>query len=297
MLTIVKMAQDTCGTRRLQHMLEGGLTDHSGQILTEVTQNLTALMFNRNSIWVARSCFKLLLSASRTLGTSMPEIGQRFTRAACDGVFKHWEELVRGRTSQFSYRMVMWTMEFLYMQKMEGELQKICRNALNFEQQLVSSNYGHHVLQHAVLLTQKALVRSTCSLEKETWGTLRQGFYDATVQALCNKDGWDKQTNPASHFINKCLELLASDPKHKDEALTAHWAQIMRTVRDDDCILGLVAAHSSGQFTARRIYELGSSQERRMMEWQAPTIHRPELRSSEKFNASLIPTEQAFPFL
>ena len=36
---------------------------------------------------------------------------------------------------------------------------------------------------------------------------------EAAIQAMEDKDEWDKKTNIASHVINKCLELLAAEPK------------------------------------------------------------------------------------
>ena len=69
----------------------------------------------------------------------------------------------------------------------------------------------------------------------------------------------------------------------------------MQAVVEDPGLLNLVALHMSGQFTARRIYELGTSQERRWMERVAPSIHRPELRDLEKFKATLVREELELP--
>ena len=100
---------------------------------------------------------------------------------------------------------------------------------------------------------------------------------------------------PSLYIINKCLELLASNKKSRDEALNGHLAQVMQAVVEDPGLLNIVALHMSGQFTARRIYELGTSQERRWMERKAPSIHRPELRDLEKFKATLVREELELP--
>ena len=265
--SIVRMAKDATGTRRVQGMLTLPWNDHVAHIMEEVTQNLPELMFNPHGIFTVKACFKLVLEP----GTPDPAL---FRNSAFKEVMQHWDHLVAGRQSAFAYKMVMWMIEVLYAQNCQDQLQEVCQKALDSSQQLVTSNYGHLVLQHAVHFTHKALVENA-SGNQQMWIQLRCAFFDAAVRAWKARDGWDKKTNPASHFINKCLELLASNTKRRDEALNGHRAQVMQAVAEDPGLLNLVALHLSGQFTARRIYELGTSQERRWMEREAPSIHRP----------------------
>ena len=73
--------------------------------------------------------------------------------------------------------------------------------------------------------------------------------------------------------------------------------EIIKTVANDDRLLGLICNHLSGQFTARRIYELASSRDRKTLEKQArlhrANIDKPELRALEKFKASLLMPHEA----
>ena len=290
-----KLAMDAYGTRWVQDILFGTSRDDSGtprheriqDILRVVAQNLLELMSHPNGIFVVKACFTVLLP------TSVPDVGEQFSATACDAVMKNWELLVSGRTSAFSYKMVMWTLEFLYMKSNE-QLQAFCQKALDSAQQLVSSHYGHLVLQHAVLFTQKALVRAATAARKATWEYIRSGFFKAAIQALRDRDAWDKRTNSASHFINKCLELLSSDPTKELKYVRV---EIIKTVANDDRLLGLICNHLSGQFTARRIYELASSRDRKTLEKQAwlhrASIDKPELRDLEKFKASLLMPDEA----
>lgn len=288
-MSIIKMAKEHTGTRQVQQMLEPPWTEVHNILLQEISDNLDEFMFNQNAIFVVKACFKLLLDASA------PEASE-FSSVACTRVMEHWDSLVFGRTSGFSYKIVMWVMEFLYKLCNDDQLTAFCRKALEVAHVLEKSNFGHLLLQHCVLFTQKALMR--CSSETEshhsTWLVLRSGFFDAAIRALSDSNAWDMKTNNASHFINKCLELLASDSRHKALDLVAHRTEIMRTVVEGT-ILMKIAIHGSGQFTAKRIYELATSLERRTMEQLAPTIHRPELRDLEKFKASLLPDELDLP--
>ena len=74
-----------------------------------VAKNLCELMFNPNGIFVVKAFFKSSLS------TSVPDVGEaeQCSASACDVVMENWDLLVVGRTSAFSYKMVMWIFEFL----------------------------------------------------------------------------------------------------------------------------------------------------------------------------------------
>ena len=81
----------------------------------------------------------------------------------------------------------------------------------------------------------------------------------------------------------------------RDPDLGAQLQNIMQTVIENHRILWMIAENSSGQFTARRLYELATPRQRRQLERYAPKIHKPELRELEKFKASLIPADLDFP--
>ena len=96
-----------------------------------------------------------------------------------------------------------------------------------------------------------------------------------------------------SGLINKCLELLWLDPAADSTAdLKNHRGAIIQTIANDNELLRLICYHPAGKFTARRIYEIGSSRARKMLERQAwlhgARIDKPELRDLEKFKASLL---------
>ena len=134
-----------------------------------------------------------------------------------------------------------------------------CRLALNAAERLVKSHYGHLVLQHAVLFTQKAILQPSVKSKLHEWMELRTVALRATLQALQDTDAWSKKTNDASHFINKCLALIASDPTDKE--LQAARGEIVEVMLSEGSLLGDICNHSSGQFTAHRIYEIAEPQE------------------------------------
>jgi len=290
----IRMAKDPRGTMVLQTILREPPPYESTKavsvnLMRVVAKklNLCELMFNQHGIFLVQAFFKSLLS------TSMPDVGEaeQCGASACDVVMENWNQLMLGRTSAFSYKMVMWIFELLYM-KSSDRLQTFCRKALESAEQLSRSNYGHLVLQHAVLFTQKALVRASTPSRKEAWEYTRNGFFRAATEALRDKDAWEKKTNSASHFINKCLELISSDP-----TADRYRPVIIQTVLTDHALLGLICHHLSGQFTARRIYDLGNPRERKNLERQAwlwgARIDKPELRDLEKFKSSLLMPDEA----
>jgi len=290
----IKMAKDSHGTTVLQTILLKPPPDESAKavsvnLMRVVTKkvNLCELMFHPNGIFLVQAFFKSLLSRSILDVSETEQCGT----SACDVVMENWNQLILGRTSAFSYKMMMWIFEFLYM-KSSDQLQVFCRKALDSAKQLWRSNYGHLVLQHAVLFTQKALVRASTPSRKEAWGYIRDGFFRAATEALRDIDAWEKKTNSASHFINKCLELIPSDP-----TADRYRPVIIQTMLTDHALLGLICHHLSGQFTARRIYDLGNPRERKNLERQAwlrgARIDKPELRDLEKFKSSLLMPDEA----
>ena len=107
------MAKDPYGTRVVQQMLKPPWNEKEAHILHEIAQNLGDIMLNPQGIFAVKSCLQLLLD------TSAPDV-EPFSGEACKKVMEHWDQLVSGRTSAFSYKMVMWMMEFLYMQANVG---------------------------------------------------------------------------------------------------------------------------------------------------------------------------------
>jgi len=186
----------------------------------------------------------------------------------------------------------MWSLEFSYMLENEEALFELCQRAKENDEKLVWSNYGHLVLQHALLFTQKSLSKSN-GLKRTVWYDLRSGLLETAVQALAKKSKWESESTSASHFIHLCIDLIRLDVEERDESLKIYRSQILRTVLDDDELLAWICEHTTGQYTARRIYELGTREEKKKLAQSARThtnlkIAKLEIRDLEKFKLSLL---------
>lgn len=305
LVRIVEMAKDPYGTYSVQMMLHK-LDKHSLQnmpdehysgifVVRAVTHSLAELMFHKHGIFVIESCFRMLLRVD--LGQDADVI-KAFSGTVCEKVRERWDSLLSVRNEAISYKMVMWTLEFLFLRSMEDEaLREFCERALTSADQLMHSVFGHHVLQHAVLFTQKAVVRRWCSQNPRApsdfagWIRIRRGFLDYAENALCDEDRWrESPKNPASHFINMCLQLYASDKDRVDTDLTQQRKSIISKVVDDGNLYVLICCHAYGRFTARRLYDLGSSTQRKIMKMHTKYNDATILNKTadlKKFKASL----------
>ena len=303
-MNIAAMACDPHHVRAVQEMIIGIDADpeHRRYVMREVVADLTNIMFNMHGLFVVRACYQYLVSVDMD---AVDPIHVRecldFAIASLTAVKANWNQLVSGRSSATTYKMLLWMFEFLYMKghlefsDLRLDLEWFCDKTLNSASHLVRSNFGHHVLQHAVLLTQKALVRATAPQEIMTWTRLRHGFFHEALLALLDKAAWDKKGNSASHFINKVLNLIESDVHVRDPDILAHKMEILRKLVLDKELIAEIVKHDTGKWTARRVYEVATPEIRRALEAIDNKIHKPELRQLENFKASIIPDNLNWP--
>ena len=284
----VKMAKDKKKTTDVQNILKAMPRDEYAfsAVMSALTDNLVELMFDRYGIFVVQAGFNVLMWSEDD-----PELSMQWETIACDAILKHWDKLILGYLSEITYKNVMWAIEFLYM-KSSDRLQEFCQRAYTSGEELANSKYGQLVLQHGLLFTEKALVRSNCTPQREVWESIRSGFFRVAIEALQNKDAWERKTNTASHFINLCLKLLsAKHPNFGYASLLSYRRKIIDIVTLDKPLLRLLCQHGSGRYTGRRIYELASPQDRKKLERiaqsQGERIDTPEVRILEKFHQSL----------
>ena len=125
---------------------------------------------------------------------------------------------------------------------------------------------------------------------------IRTGFINAASQAIRDKTEWSGYTNNACHFINKCLDLIASDPT--DEDLENHRAEFYKILTDDQQLLILICRHNSGQYTAKRLYEMGDVNEKNDLAKNAYrdncAIEKPDMRPLDKFQRSMFMPNHAY---
>ena len=285
---LIGMAKDVYGTRVIQEELSGGQWEELKRyILQVVTKNLRELMFNPNGIHVIKECFRLQLTGNRDIG----ELGTQFFGTAHTQIMKEWDSLLWGATSAFTYKIIMWVLEAFHVQFEDKLLLEACKKTQGAAQQLLRSQYGQIVMQHAMLFTQKALCRST-GAEKDEWCDLRNCFFEDAIRALQDRNEWDKKTNPAGHFINLYIECIIVDRKTlwpRDWFLELHRAQIILQTVADPSLFRLICNNKTGQYTARRIYEIAEGKERRKLEEMTNSrIDRIELRPLTKFQESLL---------
>lgn len=271
------------GSRQLQLEL-CVRSDTSNRIIEEATHHFFDLMFDTNGMWVIRACFKLLLS--KHIGVTEEIDGaQKYLAASCAAVLQYWDLVVDSP----SFVVVMWTIESLYMMHADAKLQVLCQKALHGLPSLTKAPYGHNVLQHAVLFTHKALLRNSGPENRADFSKIRNGFFDAAVEILPDRSVWSSDGSFAGLFISLCIDLLLANCSHANDDLIAHWARFMRVVTDDHDILRIIASHSDGKFCARRIFQMGSSQERLVMEQQVPVLrHRQNVPMVKAFRHSLV---------
>ena len=140
------------------------------------------------------------------------------------------------------------------------------------------------------------MMKATTAIRKASWKYIRTGFISAASEALRDHSEWSGFTNNAGHFINKCLELIASDPT--DDELKNHRAVFYKILSEEQPLLCLICRHKSGQYTAKRLYEMGDIYEKNDLAKKAYrcncAIEKPDTRPMEKFQRSMFMPDHAY---
>ena len=289
---IIQIAKTYEGTLWLQGLVKTACLNDGLQSMLIVASHLQAFMFDGKALFIIEALLTRLLDVPEDFND-----GPLSPATLCNTVILNFEDVTLGRTSAYSYKVVMWMLEFLYM-KSSDKLKDICDIALVFARKLVTSNYGHLVLQHALLFTEKALVRAATKARRKDWIHLRKGFFTHALSGLSDQRIWDNRSSNAGHFINKCLELLqvGTQVECTDEHLMESRAEILRVATENHELYGFMCAHPSGQYTARRIYEMADQSQKKVLEKLSLNVGRKvwrvELCSLTKFNKSILDAEE-----
>ena len=289
---VLHATRDQHGTRAIQNMIRSRPANDISDFVVEVmTKNVESLIHHPNAIFVFKECLTLAWQFN-----SIPALGEPFISKSLSTVMSNWQELVRGRSSGSTYKVVMWMTEFMYIKDKNDNLLTICQKALEEQQHLRRSCKGHHILQHALIFTQKAMMKASTDIRKASWKYMRTGFIIAASEALRDHSEWSGYTNNAGHFINKCLELIASDPT--DGELKNHRAVFYKILSEEQPLLCLICRHKSGQYTAKRLYEMGDIYEKNDLAKKAYrcncAIEKPDMRPMEKFQRSMFMPDHAY---
>jgi hypothetical protein len=289
---ILQASKDKDGTRALQNMISARPPNDNSEFVVDVlANNVETLILHPNALFAFKQCLMLAWQVN-----DIPCLGEQFIAKSLSLVMAKWEELVRGRSSGSTYKVLMWMTEFMYIKDKNDNLLTICLKTLEEQQQLRRSSTGHLILQHALTFTQKAMMKATTVTRKASWKYIRTGFINAASEAIRHHTEWSGYTNYAGHFINKCLEMIASDPT--DEDLVSHRAVLIKFLADDQPLLCLICRHRSGQYTAKRLYELGDVNEKNDLAKKAYrgkcAIEKPDMRPPEKFLSSMFMPDHAY---
>jgi len=273
-------------------MIRNRPANHNSEFVVEVlANNVETLILHPNAIFVFKECLMLAWQFN-----NIPALGERFISKSLSTVMSNWQELVRGRSSGSTYKVVMWMTEFMYIKDKNDNLLTICQKALEDQQLLRRSGKGHHILQHALIFTQKAMRKASSDIRKASWNYIRTGFISAASEALRDHSEWSGFSNNAGHFINKCLELIASDPT--DGELKNHRAVFYKILSEDQPLLCRICRHKSGQYTAKRLYEMGDINEKNDLAKKAYrcncAIEKPDMRPMDKFQKSMFMPDHAY---
>jgi len=289
---VLRSTREKHGTRAIQNMIRSRPANDNSQLVVEVlANNVETLILHPNAIFVFKECLMLAWQFS-----NIPALADLFISKSFSTVMSNWQELVRGRSSGSTYKVVMWMTEFMYIKDHNDNLLTICQEALEDQQHLRRSCKGHHILQHTVLFAQKAMTKASTDIRKASWKYIRTGFITAASEAIRDHSEWSGYTSNACHFINKCLELIASDPT--DDELQNHRAVFYKILSEEQPLLRFICRHKSGQYTAKRLYEMGDIKEKNDLAKEAHRCHcaieRPDMRPLDKFKGSMFMPDHAY---
>lgn len=274
---VKELSMHADGTHVIQKAVETALP-HQKEELVEALKGqsnekeLMEVIQDKHGIYVMRSC---VLQSCKQCKDDIPKMKIDFIEFILTAVESNLTDMVSKKAAfKFSYKLVIWLIECCRFESDLDRVKGILSYAAENAQQLINQEYGN-------ILLAKVLEYGREEHQKRIFEVARQVLKE---DMALRRHWW------AGHVVDKCAELLASN----DLNPTLHVERnlFMDAVaggeEGKECALQRLLKNYSGRYTAKRIFKLGTDQEKDQMRIKASTVEEAPEPTSVPFKSSLL---------